>query len=74
MTERIGVVHRKSRGTYSAPRVHAELADAQPDRLRVADITYQPIWQDFLYLAVANDAFGRRVVGWSMAPTPLAVL
>ena len=41
-----------------------------PDRLWVADITYVPTWAGFLYLAVALDAFSRRIVGWSM-PTHL---
>ena len=41
-------------------------ADA-PDRLWVADITYIPTWSGYLYLAVALDAFSRRVVGWAMA-------
>ncbi|MGI8824231.1 MAG: IS3 family transposase [Chloroflexota bacterium] len=27
LTERIGTIHRESRGTYGSPRVHAELAD-----------------------------------------------
>ena len=44
--------------TFSAPA---------PDQLWVADITYLPTWQGFLYLAVIVDAFSRRVVGWSMA-------
>jgi putative transposase len=38
-----------------------------PDRLWVADITYLPTWQGFLYLAVVLDVFSRRIVGWSMA-------
>ena len=38
-----------------------------PDRLWVADITYVPTWDGFLYLAVVVDAWSRRVVGWSMA-------
>ena len=118
LTERIRAVHAESRGTYGAPRVHAELADAheircgrkrvarlmrtarlvgvcrrrtvrttrreqatavsddlvrrafavsRPDRLWVADITYLPTWQGFLYLAVILDEFSRRVVGWAMA-------
>jgi putative transposase len=41
-------------------------ADA-PDRLWVADITYLPTWQSFLYLAVVVDAYSRRVVGGAMA-------
>ncbi len=38
-----------------------------PNQLWLADITYLPTWQGFLYLAVVLDAFGRRVVGWAMA-------
>jgi putative transposase len=118
LTGTIRQIHLASRGTYGAPRVHAELADthqvhcgrkrvarlmrtaglagvcrrrstrttrraggspvaadlvqrafraAGPDRLWVADITYLPTWQGFLYLAVILDAFSRRVVGWAMA-------
>jgi putative transposase len=37
------------------------------DQIWVADITYVPSWQGFLYLAVVLDARSRRVVGWSMA-------
>jgi putative transposase len=114
----IHLIHAGSRGTYGAPRVHAELAHdhdvhcgrkrvarlmriaglrgvcrrryvrttrrdelaelsddlvhrqfhtSEPNRLWVADVTYLPTWQGFLYLAVILDAFSRRVVGWSMA-------
>jgi putative transposase len=38
-----------------------------PNELWVADITYLPTWQGFLYLAVVDDVFSRRVVGWAMA-------
>ncbi len=38
------------------------LADA-PNRLWVADITYIPTWDGFLYLAVVLDAFSRRIGG-----------
>jgi putative transposase len=118
LTATIRAIHAGSRGTYGAPRVHAELADghgvrcgrkrvarlmrgaglagvcrrrsvrttrrdeaaalsddlvqrafaaAAPGRLGVADITYLPTRQGFLYLAVILDACSRRVVGWSMA-------
>ena len=40
-------------------------ADA-PNVLWVADITYEPTWAGFLYLAVVLDAFSRRVIGWAM--------
>lgn len=37
-----------------------------PDQLWVADITYIPTWNGFLYLAVVLDAWSRRIVGWAM--------
>jgi len=40
---------------------------AAPDRLWLADITYLPTREGFLYLAFILDACTRCVVGWSMA-------
>lgn len=37
-----------------------------PDQLWVADFTYVPTGQGFLYLSVVIDVFSRMVVGWSM--------
>lgn len=34
------------------------------DQLWVADMTYIPTWQGFIYLAVVTDVFSRKVVGW----------
>jgi putative transposase len=39
---------------------------AGPDRLWVADITYVPTWEGFLFLACVLDCWSRRCVGWSM--------
>jgi putative transposase len=36
------------------------------DRLWVADITYVPSWQGYVFLACVLDAWSRKVVGWSM--------
>ncbi len=116
LLEMIRRVHAESRGTYGAPRVHAELrvqgvrvgrkrvawlmrrdglagvsrrrkkrttmgdpgaepasdlvgrdfSASRPDELWVADITYIPTGEGYLYLAVVVDAFSRRVVGWAM--------
>ena len=70
-----GVSRRKKRKTTirddrqrPAPDlVQRDFAADGPDRLWVADITYIPTWAGFLYLAVALDAWSRRIVGWSMA-------
>ena len=40
---------------------------ASPDRLWLADITYVPTREGFLYLAFIPDACTRRFVGWAMA-------
>ena len=38
-----------------------------PNEVWAADITYIPTREGFLYLAVVEDLYSRRVVGWSMA-------
>ena len=40
-----------------------------PNEAWVADITYIPTREGWLYLAVVEDLYSRRVVGWSMAAT-----
>ncbi len=37
------------------------------DRTWVADVTYVPTWNGFVYLAIVLDVFSRKVVGWAMA-------
>jgi transposase InsO family protein len=46
--------------------VNRDFTAPAPNRLWVADITYIPTWEGFLYLAVVLDVFSRRVVGWAM--------
>jgi putative transposase len=48
-------------------RVLRNFTAAAPDRLWVADITYVPTGENYLYLATVLDVFTRRIVGWSMA-------
>ena len=47
---------------------------AAPNRVWVADITYVPTREGWLYLAVVLDVFSRTVVGWSMAGHMRALL
>ena len=44
-----------------------DFAAAAPNRKWLADITYVPTGDGWLYLAAVLDTFSRRVVGWSMA-------
>jgi putative transposase len=41
----------------------------QPNTSWVADVTYIPTREGWLYLAVVEDLFSRKVVGWSMDAT-----
>jgi putative transposase len=46
-----------------------DFAVDRPDRVWLADITYIPTAEGFLYLAGVMDLYSRRVVGWSMQAT-----
>lgn len=70
----------KSRGRYKygrrgrrvsniAPNLLArDFSAQQPNQKWVADISYIPTAEGWLYLAVVLDLYSRKVVGWSMAP------
>lgn len=118
LRNKVQEIHSRSRGTYGAPRIFAELKflgvrigrkrvqrlmkeldlcgasrrrwfsttrrderfAPAPDLVRrkftaekanqlwVADITYVPTWEGFLFLSIVLDAYSRRIVGWSMEP------
>jgi putative transposase len=58
----------RDRQAKAAPDlVERDFTAKGPDELWVADITYVPTWEGFLYLSVVLDAWSRRVVGWAMA-------
>ena len=63
-----------------APNRLAQTAPCQaPDQVWVADLTYIPTREGWLYLAGVLDLYSRRIVGWAMAETlattlPLAAL
>ena len=46
-----------------------EFNPEEPNASWVADVTYIPTREGWLYLAVVEDLFSRRVVGWSMDAT-----
>ena len=70
-----GVSRRGKRPVTTKPKQPAPAVDdlvrrrfraPEPNRLWVADITYVPTREGFLFLAAVIDAFSRRCVGWSM--------
>ena len=68
------VAKKRGRTTIRVPgvRVADDLVErkfrpAEPNVLWLADITYLRSWEGWLYLAAVQDAFSRRIVGWSMA-------
>jgi putative transposase len=78
LMKRLGIEGASRRGkrpvttTKAAPAQAAEdlvrrqFNASAPDRLWVADITYVPTREGYLFLAAVIDAFSRRCVGWSM--------
>src|SRR4051794_9917277 len=65
---------KRGRTTIRVPRVRVadDLVERRfrpdaPDVLWVADITSLRTWEGWLYLAAVQDAYSRRIVGWSMA-------
>ena len=58
---------RQEKARPAPDLVKREFTAPAPNRLWVADITYIPTWEGFLFLAVVMDVFSRRVVGWAMA-------
>jgi putative transposase len=64
---------RKRRTTRHDPRaapapdlLGRDFVAARPNRVWLADITYVPTREGFLYLAFILDTHSRKVVGWSM--------
>lgn len=65
----------RQRGTYqrvpAAPnRLTWPFESASKDQVWVADITYVPTRQGWLYLATVLDVHSRRIVGWAMSHRP----
>ena len=50
-----------------AAAVQRRFEAAKPNQVWVADITYVPTQEGFLYLATVLDVFSRKVVGWAMS-------
>jgi putative transposase len=70
-----GVSRRRGRAKTTTPDpkaapapdlVERQFTAIQPDETWVADITYVPTHQGWLFLACVMDLYSRRIVGWSM--------
>ena len=47
--------------------MNRQFEQAGPNQAWSSDITYVPTGEGWMYLAVVQDVFSRRVIGWSMA-------
>jgi putative transposase len=66
----VNTVARVMRGNGIAAKTARKFrrtTDESPNEAWVADITYIPTREGWLYLAAVEDLYSRRVVGWSMA-------
>jgi len=63
----ITTTSRNQRHRPAPDLVNRDFSASQPNELWVADATFVPTWEGFLFLAVVVDVFSRRVVGWAMA-------
>jgi putative transposase len=68
------VTRKRGKTTIRVPgvRVADDLVQRQfrptaPNVLWIADMTYLRTWEGWLYWAAVQDAYSRRIVGWSMA-------
>jgi transposase InsO family protein len=61
-TTRSGATER-----WAPDLVERQFVADRPDALWVADVTYVPTAEGFLYLAIVLDVFSRLIVGWAMA-------
>ena len=61
-----GTTRRDSRAAPAPDLLRRDFVAAEPNRIWLADITYIPTQEGFLYLAFILDAHSRKIVGWSM--------
>jgi putative transposase len=55
-------------------RLERQFQAERPNSRWVADFTYVPTGEGWLFVAAVLDLFSRRIVGWSMSPTMSAQL
>src|SRR5918911_425212 len=63
---RVGTTDSKHSVPVAENLLDRNFAAEKPDQVWLADITYIPTGEGWLYLAVVLDLFTRKVVGWAM--------
>lgn len=63
----VSITRSDPRAEAAPDRVDRQFVATAPNQLWVADVTYVPTVQGWLYLACVTDVFSRMVIGWSMA-------
>lgn len=65
---RYKVTTKRDRVYRSAPNLlRGNFRAERPNQKWLADISYIPTWEGWLYLATVLDLYSRRVVGWAMS-------
>jgi putative transposase len=67
VVKRFHTTTRRNPAHMVAPNLlHRDFSADRPDEIWLADITYIPTREGWLYLAVVMDLHSRRIVGWAM--------
>ena len=64
---RVVTTHSQHHLAVAPNRLNREFSADWPDQKWVADITYIPTEEGWLYLAGVMDLFSRKIVGWAMS-------
>ena len=67
-TKRHKTTTKRNKADRAAPnRLNRDFQADRPDQKWLADITYIPTWEGWLYLAAIMDLYSRRIIGWAMS-------
>jgi len=72
--KRVRTTQADPQAAYAPDLLQRDFQAQAPNQKWVADITYIPTAEGWLYLAVVVDLFSRMVVGWAMLPQMTADL
>jgi putative transposase len=65
---RYKITTKPNKAHRAAPNLlEGDFTAERPNQKWLADITYIPTWEGWLYLATILDLYSRRVVGWAMS-------